>query len=510
MKILKKISVFILIIMTLFATNTTAKANETTKYFAQRSNYEKTTAGIEVEYNHEEEKIIYTIPEDFKENNIYFNIVEDLKTILKGIYVPGANAPFNIEIVNNSEYDYKYLENSITIDTLSFEEEFATDYANYKDEVWSIYVDGKNYGKYIKDATAFDNTHIRASYSIRRTANGALINLFTNSNKFSNNYYEGCKIKNNIANSTNACKLIMTDEIIGNELIAQGYENGIKDLNKYYLDFYNNLYNTSATKLEDLPDEAIYGYGYTSSTRVAGILNGNVFNNYETNPEVNELGYNWFYNECLYITPNYDINGNKLGYSNMNSTFAIGSYMRKENPIFEDVLKEDLKNIASKTTENLRSFEMFLDGPKTVNVYQNMNFGFMMSFQLEREIVEGTVTVSYVDVDGNKLAETEMFKGEVGTEYFTDEKIFDGYILNNVIGEKNGQYIDGNIDVIYVYAIWGEGDAEDEETTTPEDEITPPNTGVEISTTDNQNQQKLEVSSTYIIYYDEKKKKFNR
>ena len=103
-----------------------------------------------------------------------------------------------------------------------------------------------------------------------------------------------------------------------------------------------------------------------------------------------------------------------------------------------------------------------------------------------------------------------MFKGEVGTEYFTDEKIFDGYILNNVIGEKNGQYIDGNIDVIYVYAIWGEGDAEDEETTTPEDEITPPNTGVEISTTDNQNQQKLEVSSTYIIYYDEKKKKFNR
>ena len=235
-----------------------------------------------------------------------------------------------------------------------------------------------------------------------------------------------------------------------------------------------------------------------------------IFNNYETNPEVNELGYNWFYNECLYITPNYDINGNKLGYSNMNSTFAIGSYMRKENPIFEDVFKEDLKNIASKTTENLRSFEMFLDGPKTVNVYQNMNFGFMMSFQLEREIVEGTVTVSYVDVDGNKLAETEMFKGEVGTEYFTDEKIFDGYILNNVIGEKNGQYIDGNIDVIYVYAIWGEGDAEDEEITTPEEEITPPNTGVEISITDNQNQQKLEVSSTYIIYYDEKKKKFNR
>ena len=55
MKILKKISIFILIIMTLFATNITAKANETTKYFAQRSDYGKTTAGIEVEYNHEEE-----------------------------------------------------------------------------------------------------------------------------------------------------------------------------------------------------------------------------------------------------------------------------------------------------------------------------------------------------------------------------------------------------------------------------------------------------------------------
>ena len=46
MKILKKISIFILIIMTLFATNITAKANETTKYFAQRSDYGKTTRNL--------------------------------------------------------------------------------------------------------------------------------------------------------------------------------------------------------------------------------------------------------------------------------------------------------------------------------------------------------------------------------------------------------------------------------------------------------------------------------
>ena len=462
----KIVNKFVVIAMLLLAVvaivPTNVLANTITKYAASRNEYQKTTEGIEVSFNEEESKIIYVIPEDFAGEEVYFNIVEDLMTTLEGSYVPGANAPFKIEVINNSDYEYHYLKDSLTIDTLTFDSEFNEEYPLYGEEVWYQYVNGQALGKYIKDAVAFDGSKIRASYSINRTSNAAIISLFKNSEEFVNDKYQGCSIKSNISNGSLACQKIMTDEVLGQELIAQGYEGGISDLNKYYLDYFNAIDGSSATKLEDL-----------SQTSILKILSGNRFQNRETNSEVNELGYNWFYNECLFITPESDVDGNMITYNDLDSTYTIGAYMRGENDIFEKVFQNDLGNIESGDLKSLRSFEMYLSGPKTTNVFMDMNFGFMMSFKLEREVIYGEVVSGYVDTEGNILADSEISSGIVGEEYQTEAKDIEGYKLITVEGNETGKYIDGTIYVTYYY---------DKNVGTGDVEIMSPQTGYETST----------------------------
>lgn len=64
--------------------------------------------------------------------------------------------------------------------------------------------------------------------------------------------------------------------------------------------------------------------------------------------------------------------------------------------------------------------------------------------------VKGTVTVYYVDSNGNIL-EKEVLTDNVGLDYETIAKDFDGYTYKGSEGMTNGKYVDGNIDVYYYY-----------------------------------------------------------
>jgi len=66
-------------------------------------------------------------------------------------------------------------------------------------------------------------------------------------------------------------------------------------------------------------------------------------------------------------------------------------------------------------------------------------------------IKEGTVNVTHVDEKGNVLAPAESFKGNVGEDYLTNPKDIAGYTLKESPFNANGAYIDGNIDVLYIY-----------------------------------------------------------
>ena len=66
--------------------------------------------------------------------------------------------------------------------------------------------------------------------------------------------------------------------------------------------------------------------------------------------------------------------------------------------------------------------------------------------------IKGTVTVYFKDEQGNDIvAKQELGEKLAGTSYTTSAKEITGYTLKEEPTNKNGNYIEGNIDVIYYY-----------------------------------------------------------
>ena len=492
MKNIKKL--FALVLVALFGLTTNVEA--TSKWNVKRESIEETTTEIKPNFIKETDTIIYTIPEDYDGKKIYINISEDVRVITEGKYVPGNSRPFTIKVVNNSKYTYNYIKNSFKVLTDDLSKLGASD--NY----YKYDVNGVKSGIYVKNTLSYDGQLIAANWSIYRTQNDAIKKLFENSEKtvrekVSNNwknvyyYADGTTCPFGTSWTSNLCKKMLTDEVLGAELVAQGYEKGIEDLNKYYLDHYNKVFNTSATKLEDLPDAAIYGYSDRLKEYLGGILNGNNESNRETNAEVSELGYNWFYNKGLGLYPVTDVNGNPVNSKNTRDNgFYVGNYMRNESTVTEEVVTKDLGTIESGSENSLTPIEMYLDFYYVTNAFSNMEFGFNIKFELARETLFGKLIVNYVDDQGNKLADSIITEAEVDTPYETIKKESDGYEFLTVEGETKGNYINGTIEVTYVYTnAIGDIDIPDE------DPIEPPHTDAEVTT------------SNIIMYFEEDKKR---
>lgn len=65
---------------------------------------------------------------------------------------------------------------------------------------------------------------------------------------------------------------------------------------------------------------------------------------------------------------------------------------------------------------------------------------------------EGTVTVSYKNEDGEKIAEDTVLSGEIGTSYETKPEEIEGYIFSKVEGEETGIYTEVNQTITYIYS----------------------------------------------------------
>ena len=78
--------------------------------------------------------------------------------------------------------------------------------------------------------------------------------------------------------------------------------------------------------------------------------------------------------------------------------------------------------------------------------------------------VKGTVKVNYVDEQGNRLTDSIILTDLVGEKYTTEEKEFEGYIFSKVEGTTEGEYIDGEIEVTYIYEKEGTGSVEPPQT----------------------------------------------
>jgi len=65
----------------------------------------------------------------------------------------------------------------------------------------------------------------------------------------------------------------------------------------------------------------------------------------------------------------------------------------------------------------------------------------------------GTVTVQYVDQNGQPISASETLTGAVGSDYITLEKQFANYTLRRVDGQAQGQFTTDNQVVTYVYEL---------------------------------------------------------
>lgn len=162
--------------------------------------------------------VTITIPEYYNEKSIVISpkVFSSVAKVFNEEYLTldnkiqaGDTIEVNYKIINDSKYTYYYDKNSFKIFTDG-----------------SLNIDNSN-------TKTFNGLTISKNQYFKRTYNTALLALMPNSD---------------ISQITN--------ELVGEALTNKGY-NGISDLSKYYLDFYNNKYNVNHTRLDEFSDGVI-------------------------------------------------------------------------------------------------------------------------------------------------------------------------------------------------------------------------------------------------------------
>lgn len=435
---MKKKNLFVALLVALFVFIPFVNAEElgTNETITSTINYDPTTI---VEYGDTTEGIVlednykvgwdliaylnYTITKDLdihKSNGVInFNVVKDiyasekLKNGISGM-MPSCKVEIHLSIKNETNYVFDLKENDLIITSISYKEE-VTDEENTVETF-----DG-------------NTVEISSQNNVSRTTNPALQALL---------------------NTTSTSALDYTDELIKEALLnIKGengelkYPNGIQDLDKYYVDYFNKMNNTNYTSVYELSKEDI-GIIFGSE------LGSNDTTIKETNKVLAKLGYDYFYNALITVLPeDYEVKE-----CDPETNYSVGDYMRDTAP--KDLVNQVTDYINNMDEKEETVMTIYLNGPYMGNAYQNYSFGIKGAIRLTAKSYN--VYTKYVDEYGKEIAdpETELNK-YTGDEYTTIEKVIEGYELIKVEGEKTGVIQDSDVYVTYVYQyVMGEGGEE--------------------------------------------------
>ena len=539
---MKKLKLFLFALTLVFITSTTVLAES--KWDTIQPVKQTTSDGIDIEYQTKVEfeydcwyqreelicdestklnvdisvDVIITIPSNYDKDTIVIapEVLQELARqnqeqllLENGEYLqlnnslePGDNIKVNLTIINNSRYTYTYDEKSFDI----FPVENTTFTRGEKN-------------------TTFNGLNIGEDYITYRLANPALKDL-------------GLDKNHKVTDENIDTALKKLKDTNGN----QKYPNGINDLAKYYVDYYNAKYNTNHTRLDEFSygvireilgyndtiervsrnignfptlynafqiykdkflqdnqgkkayqDDVLKYAGFTGRDATEIFANfakdeyskmcgeevtsfdtmceeaqneffanyGNEMSPYilETNKDILNLSYNYFYNKNFSL----GLEDDEVTDADSNK-YSIGEYMRDEDK-GEDTIKEQIGLLESNTANGLK-MTFYINGAYTCNAY--LGYNFMINMQLSYSALKGVLVVNHVDSDGNRLTEEVTTTDLVGNEYTTEKKDFEGYTFITVEGEPIGTYIDGTIRVTYYY---------DKNTGTGNIEVLPPQTG---------------------------------
>lgn len=229
----------------------------------------------------------------------------------------------------------------------------------------------------------------------------------------------------------------LKDENVAAKLKELGYTNGIQDLDKYYIDYFNKNYNTNFVSLEDLTTTYINKI-WTNKSKNSKTR--------ETNTNLIKFYQNDFYNFLL--TMRYNSKSDLD-----NNIYSIGAYSRKEKS-YQDLNATLLNITLPKTSKTaLEPFFFHLNGPLTRNSYAGFTYDIEMGMTFNKVLKYGIVNVYYIDTLGNLLTDKITMRDEIDTVYTTEEKSLDGYKLVRVDGPRQGIFKEKSQEVYYMYDI---------------------------------------------------------
>lgn len=349
--------------------------------------------------------LTYTIPEDYEEETLIINpdifevIAWGQKESNTPYLMPRDTVKVNLSIINKSKYNYNYDENSFVI------------YPYTSDELEK----DMGFNKITDEKVTFNDEEVNEVHKFYRMYNAALRELTKNGRKY----------------------LPANNETLDELLKAKGYK-GIEELDKYYLDFYNNKYETNHANLKDFTPK-----------QISEILNGN--NNpiedgddyvKEDNPVIVALHFDFLFNYAMGVSlDNEEINDNNQ------HEYAPGEYMRNESK-GEEKVKKNLGKLNS-NSENSMNTNMHLSGPLMGNAYADYRITGHAHLSYTAE--KGKVIARYIDVKGNVLQEEIITSGMVNKAYKTSALEFNGYELIKVEGNETGLYQSEDTIVTYIY-----------------------------------------------------------
>lgn len=349
--------------------------------------------------------LTYTIPEDYEEETLIINpdifevIAWGQKESNTPYLMPRDTVKVNLSIINKSKYNYNYDENSFVI------------YPYTSDELEK----DMGFDKITDEKVTFNDEEVNEVHKFYRMYNAALRELTKNGRKY----------------------LPANNETLDELLKAKGYK-GIEELDKYYLDFYNNKYETNHANLRDFTPK-----------QISEILNGN--NNpiedgddyvKEDNPVIVALHFDFLFNYAMGVSlDNEEINDNNQ------HEYAPGEYMRNESK-GEEKVKKNLGKLNS-NSENSMNTNMHLSGPLMGNAYADYRITGHAHLSYTAE--KGKVIARYIDVKGNVLQEENITSGMVNKAYKTSALEFNGYELIKVEGNETGLYQSEDTIVTYIY-----------------------------------------------------------
>ena len=172
-------------------------------------------------------------------------------------------------------------------------------------------------------------------------------------------------------------------------------------------------------------------------------------------------------------------------YNKKSGKLVINYVDEDGNNIIESVKKTEKVGTSYKTTkETFADYDFVEVDGKEEGKY--IDGTIEVTYKYSKKV--GKLVINYVDEDGNSIIDRVEKTAKVGEKYKTTKEEIDGFEFVKIVGKEEGKYIDGTIEVTYIYKN-AVGDVE-----ILEDPIEPPHTDATVTT------------SEILLYFEDKKK----